>query len=136
MSDNLLADIICMTAEKELFPRRAHRGIAQPDKAMLVSFRTFRHDNDTIYHHADLLIWAPTNYVQVWKREWWTPRIEGVPKGETLWTKLSDHDSGWREDGVRRFIRSYELATFGGPLMWEWYSIIDVPEWLKEGRGK
>jgi len=49
-------------------------------------------------HAVSITLYAPSNYVKV---------IEGITKngGET-WTYrcLSDHDSCWREDGVRQFV--------------------------------
>lgn len=89
---------------------------------------------DNLYPHAQLLLFAPANYVGVYYRESKT-RDEYGP-----WQHLSYHDSCWRDDGVDRFIARYEdrVATLGwhdGICNNKWYSKREIsPEFAQELR--
>jgi hypothetical protein len=147
MMRSLLREVICQTFETERHTGALY-GPARPNKAMIIGFRCSRlsgpgmpeekeGEEDQYYWGKDLLIYAPTNYVQVWWRDRWNPAFEGFQAGTTEWEKLSDHDSGWREDGVARFLERYEdkLLVFSGPQLGRWYSIVGVPEELRTSYG-
>ena len=83
---------------------------------------TFRLRNDN--HRVSITLYAPSNYVKV---------IEGISKdGGRKWSYrcLSDHDSCWREDGVRQFVSKWceemEYLNFHQGV-----TIIDVPDALR-----
>jgi hypothetical protein len=107
-----------------------------------VSFGT-THDYSTFegYSYRDLLIYAPSNYVGVYTRE----RSNLAPldkEGEIcgdynyhygVWQSMSYHDSCWREDGVKRFIYTYQdvLNVFSGSSR-DWYEVITAPEEIQK----
>lgn len=137
---NMLGDVIINE-----FEMRVGRN---SDKAMLIEFNTkVDWDKEEGYRYTDLLIYAPSNYVQVWARDRWNvcpledmeydePAMDMVPKpgkdyvqGETEWRMLTDHDCAWREDGIRRFLRVYraELMRFATIGLHDWYKIVPPP---------
>lgn len=133
----MLAETICDQFEKS--PGR------HSDKAMLIEFRkSIDYNREEGYRRSEMMIYAPTNYVQVWVRDCWnvipladmTDEDDAVPlpgkgyvRGSSEWTILSDHDSCWRDDGVRRYIyqNADELQGFGTLRLNSWYEIINPP---------
>lgn len=155
MIENLFSNVICQQFEKEpgknqnpcLFPPGAI--MTKDPQAFLVEFKTrIDYDKEEGYRYLDLLIYGPTNYVQVWTRTRATVISMGdmeeddgemVPKrgndyveSATEWEIHSDHDSCWR-DAVQRIIfeNRNNILTFGFALD-EWYKVIPVPAELVE----
>ena len=113
-----------------------------PQQMMLVRVKVPVPGGFEGYAQKTLVIYAPSNYVQVWSRQEWdmVPSEglldneeeglkEGYVKGSTPWTKLAHHDSCWRE-GVREFTQSLENALSFHESFWSksWYVMVSVPE--------
>jgi hypothetical protein len=110
--------------------------------SMVLTFSTSVNDEvEDGYRYADLVIRAPTNYVQVWGRARWNviPAEDleddgdgsgdchvkpgkDYTQGATEWKMLADHDSGWT-DGIDRFLREHEILTL--QIHPHWYRIAD-----------
>jgi hypothetical protein len=144
MLTNLLSNIIC-TEFTKLFPERF------ADKAMLIQFGVnIDYDKEDGYRGKDLLIWAKSNYVQVWQRDNWNvisledleDEDDGGPKagkdyqsGHSEWKFMSDHDSCWRSDGVDQFVFNNRdiLTIFRGSFS-NWYTLVTPPPELEQLR--
>lgn len=143
---SLLVGVIRQTFLKEVGKFQCRQD--QP-KAFLVSFGlSLDYDKEEGYRQLDLLLYAPANYVQVWKRERWTviPQ-EGLDcdddgetfvkdgydydEGASAWEMIGDHDSCYPE-AVACCLAEYErrILTFDGPG--DWFRIIDPPEEIAE----
>lgn len=132
MLTNLLSNVICETFLKEY-------GRNNLGQAMMVTFSvSIDYDKEHGYRYLDLLIYAPSNYVQVWARD----RSDVIPlddmdyddsedesypregkdyvKTTGEWRLMSDHSSCWTEDGVSRIINQYSdrLQTFASLRSW------------------
>lgn len=112
-------------------------------KALLITFKTtLDYKVEEGYRFLDLLIYAPTNYVQVWTRErsniyrFDDPEKRYVETNEN-WIMHTDHDSVWRS-AISNVIGKYEdkLLVFDGAAFGSWYKIIPVPPELEELRKK
>lgn len=116
-------------------------------KAMLLSFRTELGPAEDGYRFFDVLIYAPENYVTVWTRTRWDvipetdleddaesgevypKKGKGYVKGETVWQKIADHDSGWR-DGVGRALSTAGLSGFSHVDGGGWYAVVEAAKYL------
>lgn len=150
MLEYMLADIICQTFEKapgrnQDLPCYSMGGPPEitSKQAMLIEMDIhIDSEKEEGYRHIDLLLYAPSNYVQVWTRERWdvipledleydddgdsyVKKGKDYTKGETEWTMLSDHDSCWR-DAVQKLIfdNRHKLASFDG--IGSWYKVIPL----------
>lgn len=136
----ILSNIICSTVEKEI-ERHSY-------KALEITFRArIDYDREDGYRFVDLLIYRPTNYTKVYCRSRWDiitsddliyedgesfikAGSKGYQKGETGWALLADHDSGWRMDGVERFINSNaDVVTGLDSSFTNWYKVLDRPDY-------
>lgn len=138
---NVLETIIVDTFENRV-------GRMHNDRAMLVNFRlNIDYEKEEGYRYLDVLIYAPTNYVKVYTRERWTVIAvddmetdemgEFVPKegkeyseGESEWKRWSDHDSGWRSDGIGRILSQYHDRISMVDSFPQWYRVVDM-QWLQ-----
>ncbi len=106
-------------------------------KGMLLSFKLAPRGEEEGYRYLDVLLYAPANYVGVYRRERWDVIPEAdldedgpkpgkdYVKGESPWELLSCHDSGWTE-GVERVLRDGRIST------WEWadwYRVVDTTQY-------
>jgi len=111
--------------------------------AMKIRFNTHAdYDKEEGYRFLDLVIYGPTNYVQVWVRTAWDvipvedleydedregriKKGKSYQKGVSDWKCVGNHDSGWR-DSVRQVLRdnSKILATFNS--LNHWFEIVPV----------
>lgn len=131
----VLTSIICKTFESHIGRWQSK---ADTPKAMQITFRTSQPnreegEEETLYWHKDLLIYAEANYVGVYTRDWWMPRFEDQEKGSGEWSSLAYHDSCWR-DGIEQFIaenqRSFcTLDTLG---LDDWFRTLEVSPELKQ----
>lgn len=126
-------------------------------QAMLVRFSArIDYDKEHGYRQKEMMIYGPSNYVQVWERDCWDvipledmeedpdDSDEMVPrkgkdyvKGQTEWKLLSDHDSCWRE-GVQQFLSRNRAVITGlnGLPQRGWYYLEDPPANLSELKRK
>lgn len=122
---DLLVRLICETFDRNFKFATPH----DPTKAMHVGFRLDtdydalpKSKHDRYYPKAELLLWAPGNYVKVFVRE-----VEAHDEVKGPWVKVHDHDSCWR-DGVRDFIAVYGGGASGTDAIMNWYDTITVTE--------
>lgn len=140
---SLLVSVLRQTFLKEA---GKFQGRQERPKAFLVSFSLslVDYDKEEGYRQLDLLLYAPANYVQVWKRERWTviPQ-EGLDcdddgesfvkdgydydKGASAWEMIGDHDSCY-PDAVARCLAEYERRILGFDGPGDWFRVIDPPE--------
>ena len=139
----MLSDVICETFEKHI----GRRQLVKPEKqAMRIEFRTkIDHDTEEGYRYADMIIYAPMNYVQVWVRTRWcvipvddlecdsdhpddvfVKKGKDYTEGASEWKLIGDHDSCWR-DSVLRFLTNDRNEIQGFSSIRGWYSIINPP---------
>jgi hypothetical protein len=112
-------------------------------KAFLLTFRIPNKPEEEGFRDLEVLLYAPMNYVGVYMRETWNviPEADlldddGGPKpgkkyneGQSEWTKIAYHDSGWIE-GVEKILRLRELLTWGFSQQNKWYRIVDAADYL------
>lgn len=142
----LLADVIITTFLKEVGKHQTTRH--DVPCAMLMSFSIPTAPDENGFRYLDVLIYGPQNYVGVYTRQRWNvipeadlgPDDEGplpgkdYDKGESPWTCVSYHDSGWRA-GVEKILRDERLSTWSRPEMSKggdlrgWYAIVDVVDY-------
>lgn len=127
----------------ELEFRKHTARMGSPGQAMVVRVKVPTPDGFEGYAQKTLVLYAPSNYVQVWTRqEWEMIPVEALDDesgdllpgwdyevGATPWSKLADHDSCWRE-GVAEFVGGLETAisfheSFSSG---SWYVMVPVPE--------
>jgi hypothetical protein len=125
---NIIADIICQTFRDEVGIFQSRR---EHPEAMHIEFRLpLDHDKEDGYRYVDLVLFAHNNYVQVMKRDRWIVIShddmwydsaqdelfikpgKDYTEGNTGYSVISDHDSGWR-DGVGRFLEEYKNKLNG-----------------------
>lgn len=151
---NMLTDVICQQFEKAPGRNQQNPWEKKPDvcQALLIPFNaSIDYDNEDGFRHVDILLYALTNYVQVWMRKRWDvikledmedaggDDDEMVPKkgkdytkGSSEWELVTDHDSCWR-DGIRNILdkNRKDISGFDN-ISGEWYKIIPVPKELAE----
>lgn len=147
VSSYLLRSVI----EHEFMERVGKFQVRQDEpKAMMVSFSTGVQKGEEGYRYFDILIYAPQNYVTVWTRKRWNVISEehleydedsedmvikkgfDYVEGASPWTKIADHDSGWRE-GINDALKDGgDLSTFSPVDHRGWYSIVDPRKYLDE----
>ena len=140
MLTNILSDIICQTYLEQV-------GKFNRDKALTVSFSVgIDYDTEEGYRQEELLVYGPSNYVQVWVRNRWNViKLEDLEydddgdgsikpgksysTGASDWVMIGDHDSCWR-DAVRNFIDKHKnkLNSFSTS---KWYEVVDVEDFLE-----
>ena len=136
-ANSLISDIIQTT-----FEANVERGSGD---AMLVCFRDeMDYSEEEGYRHSYLLLQRPTNYTRVLSAKSWdvipvddlehSEDGECYPKdgksyaeGSSVWTELCYHDSGWRQDGVYKFISTSKIRGIG----YYFYSADNRPNWFK-----
>jgi hypothetical protein len=134
----------------ELEFRKRVVSIGSPCQAMVIRVKVPTPQGFEGYAQKTLVLYAPTNYVQVLTRQEWEMISEEALDDEsgdllpgwdyetsaTEWTKLADHDSGWRE-GVAEFVGGLENAfsfrespgdRFREDPGVSWYAMVHVPE--------
>lgn len=123
----MLAEVIC-----DKFLKEVGKGQGLVRNAMLITFRSVTNfDLEEGYRHIELLIYAPSNYVQVWVRdtsdvipledmeeqgeEMVPKKGTGYTKSATEWKLIGDHDSCWR-DAVEKLLkdRKNDIIGFSG----------------------
>lgn len=150
MYESMLARVICEEFEKNPGKDQAPIFGEKPGepKALLIGFRRrIDHDKEDGYRYLDLLLFAPTNYVQVWTRsrantisleDMEEDDGEMVPKDgkdyestKTEWEMHSDHDSCWR-DAVGQVLWDNRESIAGFDSINGWAKVIPVPPELGE----
>lgn len=115
----LLARVIC-----ETFRSTWLLGKEESRKAFKVSFKTSLKAGEDGFRYFDLVLYGPSNYIQVWVRT----RGEVIAscdldedgplpgkdyrKEETPWVLVGDHDSTWRT-AVQNQLRDHERDLVG-----------------------
>lgn len=126
------------TAIRETFLDKI--GKFQPSKHGKMTFAIPLKKGEEGYRNLEVVIYGPTNYVQVWIRETWTviseDDLENTEDGDTYikkgkdytngadpWKRVSNHDSCW-PSGIEDTLRKYgsKLLTFTGPG--DWFEVI------------
>ncbi len=131
---DILTSIICSTFETQCGRWQEKQ---ESPKGLLISFGLRLHpDEEEGFRDAHLLIFAPANYVQVWVHETYdvlTAEDDDYNSGMEL-TQLANHDSGWRDSGVRQFLLDYKDRLLTLKKVPNWYRLVDVPNCkVKEG---
>lgn len=98
------------------------------------------------YRQLELILYAPGNYVQVWRRETWSVVSEkdlewdentlesrlrpgaSYQDGASPWEKIGDHDSCY-PDSIERCLQEYgqRILCFDSG---DWYEVVEPPEGL------
>lgn len=146
MLTNILTQIIASTF-------RTNLGKNTPSKVMVLHFSVSVADEFEGYARWTMILWAPSNYLEVWvRKEWNQVPAEGLDGDDDLkpgfeyklgaepWTILISHDSGWRST-IQDFINQHrhEFLTLNEFGTHDWFSIAQVPrggfdtfgDWLK-----
>lgn len=139
MLPNLLTAVVRYTFLHEVGKHQANKHRL----ALLMSFATPTKEGEEGYRYLDVLIYAPMNYVGVYRRERWDVIPEAdlgdddegplpgksYTKGESPWKLVSYHDSGWPE-GISNILQKEHLLTWahvGGDN--GWYRIVDAADY-------
>jgi hypothetical protein len=155
MLTTIISRMICEEFEQNPAFKSVYR--TSPTNAMKVTFSLNRDFNvEDGYRDLDILIFGGgSNYIKVYARlRWNVVANEGVDvtgntlldgygyvEGATPWRLYSDHDSGWRTDGVEGIIWTFRdrLSAIGTGFS-RWYTVESLsPEevkWFMNGRAR
>ena len=133
MIENILCNIICYEFDSNVGRMQWKRHLdGETMFGMEMNFNLCEKDWENVqYPAAQLLIFAPSNYVGVYYRE-----SESRDEfGE--YQHLSHHDSCWRDDGVGCFFRLFRprintLGWYDGSCNDKWYSKREISKELAE----
>lgn len=117
---SIISRMICETFEKEIGKNQQKN---EKQFAIDIHFSlSVDYDKEDGYRWLHLRIFAPRNYVVVLKKESWKI-IENEKTNENSedWKIIADHDSCWRDDGVRRIIREYSNKISHISQLSGWY---------------
>lgn len=137
MLSSILGNIIC-----EEFTKNVGRGQASHAKPCglllpMASSSLIEGWDEQVYNHTDLLLYADYNYVGVYTRERWNPKIEGGPDGHDPWSVLCYHDSCWRNEVGDFFFKNRDRLIVLDTFV-KWYEEMpitpDVAAELKKAR--
>jgi hypothetical protein len=93
-------------------------------KALSVSFALTLPPEDSGRKSLEAVIFAPSNYVQVWTRESWD--LESG-QGESAWVLVTHHDSTWRQS-LEGILNKWKPVGFSNHI--KWFKVVDPRSFL------